>query len=96
MDQRTLKSGRAINPRYAATAPETDLQKRDRENQELVEGIAQNISALASAADALLNGKLKRKAIVILLAHSCNLPQRQVDAVLTALMDLRKDWINSE
>jgi len=78
-------------PAYSTT-PQSEEHKA---NRELVEGIARNISALSDAADALLHGKLKRRAIVILLAHSAGLPQRQVDQVLTALVEMRKEWVNA-
>lgn len=70
---------------------ETEEQKRNRET---VESIARNIATLAKAVNALLTGQLKRKALVVLLANSSALPQREVDRVLTALADLEKDWLN--
>lgn len=74
-----------------AKAVETEQQKKDRET---VESIANNISALAGSVRALLNGKLKQKALVILLAHSSGIPQYQVANLLTALSTLEKDWLN--
>lgn len=69
---------------------ETEEQKRQRE---IVEGIAHNISALAGAVKALLNGPLKQRTLVVLLASSSRLSQRQVEDVLKALADMDKDWL---
>jgi len=69
---------------------ETEEQKKARENIEI---IAKNISDLSKSVQIVLGGKLKRKAIVLLLAHSSGLPQYQVDNMLTALENLEKDWI---
>lgn len=71
--------------------PETAEQKQYRET---VEKIANNISALAKAIDALLHGPLKRKTLVVLLANSSGLSQSAVDAVLKALSEMQKDWLN--
>ncbi len=70
---------------------ETEEQKRDREN---IEAIASNISALANSVRTLLGGKLKQKALVILLAHSSGLYQHEVTKVLEALQNLDKDWLH--
>lgn len=71
--------------------PETPEQKQYRET---VEKIANNIAALAKAVDALLHGPLKRKALLVLLANSSGQTQGAVDAVLKALSDMQKDWLN--
>lgn len=63
-------------------------------NRELVETIAKNLVALSRAVNGLINGPLKKKALVVLLAHSSGLPQNKVDQVLTALKELEKDWLN--
>lgn len=65
-----------------------------RANRELVESIAKNISTLARAVASLINGPLKRKALVVLLSASSQLPQNKVEQVLKALEDLEKDWLN--
>lgn len=70
---------------------ETPEQKRDRE---LVETMAMNIAALARRVESLLNGPLKRKALVILLAHSSGQSQKSVEAILKSLEELEKDWLN--
>ena len=71
--------------------PETDDAKR---NREMVESIAKNIASLARSVQALLNGPLKRQALVILLAHSAGLSQGTISRVLECLVDLEKDWLN--
>ncbi len=70
---------------------ETPEQKANRET---IERIASNIAALAKAVGSLLNGPLKKKALVVLLASSSGLPQKTVEAVLKALEDLESDWLN--
>lgn len=70
---------------------ETPEQKAARE---LVEAIAGNIVGLAQTVHALLNGPLKKRALVILLANSSGLPQVSVDKVLKALEELQSDWLN--
>jgi len=63
------------------------------QQRETVEGIAKNIASLASAVKSLLNGPLKRKALLVLLASSSQMPQVQVERVLKALEDLNTDWL---
>jgi spore germination protein GerM len=70
---------------------ETPEQKAYRET---VEKIASNIATLADAVASLLNGPLKKKALVILLASSSRQTQATVEAVLSALQTLRGDWLN--
>jgi len=70
---------------------ETEEQRIYRET---VEKIAGNIVSLAKAVHSLLNGPLKKRALIILLASSARLPQTTVEAVLTALEDLEKEWLN--
>ena len=72
---------------------ETEEQKR---NREIVESIAGNIASLAKAVSALLNGPLKKKAILVLLAQSSGLSQERVGFVLKALEDLEADWLNKK
>lgn len=73
------------------TIVETDEQKAYRET---VESIAKNISSLARAVAALLNGPLRKKALVVLLGSSARLPHTTVEAVLKALEEMEKDWLN--
>jgi hypothetical protein len=70
---------------------ETEEQKR---NREIVESIANNIAKLARSVHSLLNGPLKKKALVVLLSSSAGLPQKTVETVLLALLDLETDWLN--
>ncbi len=70
---------------------ETEEQRQARE---VVETIAFNLTQLSKQVKALISGPLKKKSLVILLAHSASMPQYQVDKVLTAIADLEKDHIN--
>lgn len=70
---------------------ETPEQKAYRET---VEKIAGNISTLSKAVVAMLNGPLKKTAIVRLLAASSGQPMNTVEAVIKSLEDLEKDWLN--
>lgn len=72
---------------------ETPEQKAYRE---LVESIAGNIAQLAKGVAALLNGPLKKRALVLLLASSSGCSQRQVEDVLKALENLEADWLNKK
>lgn len=72
---------------------ETQTEEQ-RRNQEMIAIIANNLSALAKAVQSLVNGPLKKRALVILLASSAKLPQSHVEAILKALEDLEKDWLN--
>ncbi len=69
---------------------ETEEQKR---NREIVESIAVNISSLARAVSALLNGPVKKQALIVLLSYSSGLSQERVKAVLGAMENLEKDWL---
>lgn len=69
---------------------ETDEAKR---NREVIEGIANNIASLSRAVAALLNGPLKKRALIVLLASSARMPQGQIEEVLKALENLEKDWL---
>lgn len=75
-------------------AKKTEETEEQRRNREIVESIAKNISTLARAVASLLNGPLKKKALVVLLAASSRLPQNKVEEVLKALEDLEADWLN--
>ena len=70
---------------------ETEEQKQARE---AVVKIAENLVSLAESVQSLIKGPLNKRALVVLLANSSGESQRSVDAVLTSLVDLRKDWIN--
>lgn len=73
--------------------PETPEQKAARE---LVEQIAGNIAALAKAVSNLINGPLKRRALVILLANSSKQSQESVEKILKALEEMESDWLNKK
>lgn len=73
------------------TPPETEEQKR---NREIVESIAKNITSLARAVQSLVNGPLKKRALIVLLAASSQLPQTKVEQVLKALEELESEWLN--
>lgn len=70
---------------------ETPEQKQKRE---MTETIAKNLTELAGSVKALINGPLKKSTILILLAHTTKLPQRDIQAVLDALQTLPKDFLN--
>lgn len=76
--------------RKPSVGSETEEQKRNRET---VESIARNISSLAKAVGSLLNGPLKKRTLVVLLASSSQVSQRQVEEVLNALASMEKDWL---
>lgn len=67
----------------------------DKQYRESVERIAKNIGALARAVQSLVNGPLKRKALLVLLASSTGESQRTVDNVLKALETMEKDWVSN-
>lgn len=66
----------------------------EKEYREIVEKIAGNIAMLAKAVNSLMNGPLKRKALIILLAQSSGESQRSVEAILKALETMEADWLN--
>lgn len=74
--------------------PHIKAPKVQSEQEKTVQEIANNIKALAESVETLLKGPVNRKALLILLAHSAKLTQSQVAAVLDALIDLKKDYLN--
>lgn len=72
----------------------TEESPEAKANRLIVESIANNIAGLAKAVQSLLNGPLKKRALVILLASSSGQSQRTVELVLKALEDLQGDWLN--
>ncbi len=70
---------------------ETPEQKQQRE---MTESIARNLEALAKNVSALINGPLKKKTILILLAHSTGLPQEEISTEFSQLQALPKDFLN--
>ncbi len=75
------------------TKVETPEQKQYRE---LVETIAGNIANLAKAVSAMLNGPLRKRAIILLLASSSGQTQKAVEDILSALQNLESDWLNKK
>ena len=78
----------ASNKKAAAETAE------QRQAREMIEKIAGNISSLAKSVQSLLNGPLKRRALVILLANSSSLSQDAVTKCLKALEEMEADWLN--
>lgn len=72
---------------------ETEKEKKDRET---IDTIATNIASLAKAVTNLLNGPLKKEAIVLLLTASSNCAKYQVENVLKAIQTLEADWLNKK
>lgn len=68
----------------------------EKAKREQIETIAKNIKELTRSVQALLNGELSRKAIVVLLANSSGYTQTVVNSVLVALENLERDWLNSK
>lgn len=66
----------------------------EREAREVIEGIADNLSELSKAVKSILGGRLKRKTILVLLAHSTKMTQEKVNAVLTALENLDREYLS--
>lgn len=56
--------------------------------------IADSISSLAKAVAKLLKGPLNKKALVVLLANSSKISQKQVGRVLASLEEIERDWLN--
>lgn len=67
---------------------------QEKAYREVVDQIAGNIGSLSKAVASLLNGPLKKRALVVLLANSSGHPQVTVEKVLKALEELEKDWLN--
>ncbi len=68
-----------------------EINKEQQKAQEVVNSIAENLIKLNKAISVILSGKLKRKSLILLLAHSSGLPQYQVNRVLEAITNLEKD-----
>jgi putative AlgH/UPF0301 family transcriptional regulator len=69
---------------------ETEEEQRARE---MVEEIAQNIVSLSNSVKILLGGKVKKSAIIILLAHSTKMFQHQVETVLDAIASMDETFL---
>lgn len=68
-------------------AKETEEEIKARE---IIEEIATNIAKLSREVSSLLNGRLKKNTILILLANSTRLPRENVERVLDAVANLEK------
>lgn len=68
-----------------ANKTETEEEKKARET---VETIATTIAQLSRQVKALLGGRLNRDSIVVLLAHTTQLPQRTIMSVLSAIENM--------
>lgn len=64
--------------------------EEEKKVQEVVESIATNIAQLSRSVSALLGGRLKKKSLLVLLAHQSGQPQWIVEKVLDALADMEK------
>lgn len=69
---------------------ETPEQKKARET---VEEIATTIAKLSRSVSAILEGRLKKQAVVVLLVHSTRMQHGQVEAVLDALTGMEAKWL---
>lgn len=69
---------------------ETPEEKQARET---VETIATTIAQLSRQVTALLNGRVKRETIVLLLSHATKLPQRDIGYVLNAIEDMERTHV---
>jgi hypothetical protein len=72
---------------------ETIEEKSVREQKESITKIAKNISSLAKSVNALLNGELKERALLVLLASTSGQPHRVIKDVLEALKNMERDWL---
>lgn len=68
----------------------TDVEKKQ---QETVDNIADAITRLSDSVYPLLNGKVKRKTLVVLLAWTSGVPQYQIEKVLEAMENMQKDHL---
>lgn len=71
-------------------AKETEEEKKAKQ---MVEDIAINLTQLSRQVSVLLTGRLKKKSLLVLLAHSSRMSQTQVEAVLDAVANLEKDHL---
>ena len=82
-----------MKPKKAKKAVVRKETPEQEKNRLMVEQIAGNIANLSKAVSALLNGQLKKRAIVLLLANSSGMSQHSVEMVLKALENLEADWL---
>lgn len=67
--------------------------KQDPEAEVPTEIMASAILMLSHAAQKLLNGRLKRDAIVVLIKDSCGLSKAAINQVLNNLEELEHTWL---
>lgn len=67
--------------------------KEQKEAREMVETIATNIAKLSRQAHELLNGRLKKNAVVVLLSNATQLPKATISKVLDAVDDMEAEWL---
>lgn len=72
------------------------IVKRNVENPEPVEIIAQSIIDIADAMKRIEVAALSRRAIVCLIKDQSGLPARDINCVLDCLRDLKADFIKKE
>lgn len=57
------------------------------------EALAEAIERLDEVANILYGSRLRRKAILVLLAHYTKLPQRDIDIVLNGLANIKREYL---
>lgn len=67
--------------------------EEEKKAEETVAVIAESIDSLAKNVRAAMGGRLNKKALVILLAHSTHLPRVDVEKVLEAISGLDKTYL---
>lgn len=67
--------------------------KLDEENPEPMEIVAKAIIDISSAIKKMDAGRLKRRAVVLLIQDQTKLPINHIERVLNAIGDLEKDYV---
>lgn len=73
--------------------PPRVIVKKDPENPEPIELLEREIKACAEGARALLNSRLRRRALLVLLSDSSGVNRTTIERVLTAAANLDKDYL---
>lgn len=63
------------------------------EHVKTFEEVADAIVAIGNAAKSLTRSRLNRKALVILLHHSCKMPMKDIERVLDGLANLEATYL---
>ncbi len=66
--------------------------KQNEENVLPNEILAESITRISDGIARLNKNGINRKGVLVLLSHSCQMPQSRVAKVLDALEDLKKDY----